>query len=380
MNSEYATIVDHMTGSNNQLRTEAEQAIKKARAESAEAFLKQIIDFVMVCTDETKTSFSLLLLKKLYLDDRVEEEGQWKLENAQVSQLKDTISGSIDFKTNSVPMLRRKADIICKCFRKLENYQEMIQNLVALLKATDGEREEVVRRKQFAMYNFEVLSEYHLSQELIVENSSDFITLFTSSLQEENIDVKVASLKAISCFLSSIDDEQVVLKYKGIMDGLLTVVIAVMQEDETQGQSSLDALIELTCSHGDIWADCVAKLIFVIAEVIKNRDFEDSTRQSALEIIGSLAETTPQLLRKQTEDCKNHLFPALAFMMTEIFMGDDLKGWLAHEEDDIQERNDPASVAADCLARIASQLGEKTTLVCSQQLIKGAIESTEWKE
>ena len=44
--------------------------------------------------------------------------------------------------------------------------------------------------------------------------------------------MKVAALKAITCFLSSIDDEQVVLKYKGMMDGLLDVVIAVMQEDE----------------------------------------------------------------------------------------------------------------------------------------------------
>ena len=48
----------------------------------------------------------------------------------------------------------------------------MIQNLVALLKSTDGTKEENVRRKQFAMYNFEVLSEYHLSQEHIVDNSS----------------------------------------------------------------------------------------------------------------------------------------------------------------------------------------------------------------
>jgi len=39
----------------------------------------------------------------------------------------------------------------------------MIQNLVALLKMTDGTPQENVARKQFAMYNFEILSEYHLS-------------------------------------------------------------------------------------------------------------------------------------------------------------------------------------------------------------------------
>lgn len=78
--------------------------------------------------------------------------------------------------------------------------------------------------------------------------------------------------------MSSIDDEEVVLKYKAMMSGLLDVVIAVMQEDETQGQASLEAMIELTSTHGDIWGDSIPKLIFVISEVIKNKQFEDGTR------------------------------------------------------------------------------------------------------
>ena len=85
------------------------------------------------------------------------------------------------------------------------------------------------------MYNFEVLSEYHLSQELIVEHSAQFLELFSNTLKEDDILIKVAALRAITCFLSSIDDEGFVIKYKGMMDGLLQVVIAVMQQDETQG-------------------------------------------------------------------------------------------------------------------------------------------------
>jgi len=55
-----------------------------------------------------------------------------------------------------------------------------------LLQATGGTREENVKRKQFAMYNFEILAEYHLSQEHIVGHSSQFLELFTSTLQEED--------------------------------------------------------------------------------------------------------------------------------------------------------------------------------------------------
>jgi hypothetical protein len=37
--------------------------------------------------------------------------------------------------------------------------------------------------------------------------------LFSNSLEDSETEVKVASLKAITSFLSSIDDEEVVLKY-----------------------------------------------------------------------------------------------------------------------------------------------------------------------
>lgn len=111
----------------------------------------------------------------------------------------------------------------------------MIQKLVTILKSRDGTQPEIIKRKQFAMYNFEILSEYHLSQELLVENSKDFIDLFQETLEDDNIEIKVASLKAITSFLSSIDEEEIVLKYKALSNKLLNVVIVVMKQDEDQG-------------------------------------------------------------------------------------------------------------------------------------------------
>ena len=94
----------------------------------------------------------------------------------------------------------------------------------------------------------------------------------------------------------------------------------------------MEALIELTSSHSDIWNDCVAKLIYVISEVIKNREFEDNTRQSALEILGTLAEYNPTLMRKHQDELKGQLFPAVAYMMTELTNADDLEAWYLEED------------------------------------------------
>ena len=65
-----------------------------------------------------------------------------------------------------------------------------------------------------------------------------------------------------------------------------------------------------------MWTNCIEKLIFIVSEVMKNKDFEIATRQSALEIIGSLAESYPVLLKKVPEKLKTEFLPALCVMLT----------------------------------------------------------------
>jgi len=89
MNSEISTIVDQMMGASNEQRAVAEQTIKTNRSGNAEAFLTQIVQFIKESTDMTKLSFVILLLKKLYLDERPEEQEQWQIPADQVAGLKD---------------------------------------------------------------------------------------------------------------------------------------------------------------------------------------------------------------------------------------------------------------------------------------------------
>lgn len=75
-------------------------------------------------------------------------------------------------------------------------------------------------------------------------------------------------MKAITSFLGSIDDEAAVLKYEGMMDWILDVVIGVLRSDEDKGKASLESLIELTQSHGEIWSQVLPKLIFVVSQIV----------------------------------------------------------------------------------------------------------------
>ena len=189
--------------------------------------------------------------------------------------------------------------------------------------------------------------------------------LFSESLKDKQARVRAATFKAMTKFLTSIEDEDLVLQYKSQMNGLLDIVVEVLQKDEEQGKESLETLIELTSTFGEIWNDSTEKLIFVCSEVMKNTDFEDGPRQSALEIITSLSEVHAKALKDQAENLKTRFFPALLIMMTQLENQDDLEAWFEVPEEDIIASNDLASHAAESLERLADRIGEKTTLACT---------------
>ncbi len=62
------------------------------------------------------------------------------------------------------------------------------------------------------------------------------------------------------------------------MEGILDVVIKVLQTDESQGQISLTSLIDLTSAYGEIWQKVLGKLLYVLSEIMKTLTFEEKTR------------------------------------------------------------------------------------------------------
>lgn len=65
-------------------------------------------------------------------------------------------------------LLKRKAEIVCTCYKEIQNYPELVMQLVSVLQSQTGTSEEQAVKKVYAMYIFELLSEYHLPQDQIV--------------------------------------------------------------------------------------------------------------------------------------------------------------------------------------------------------------------
>jgi hypothetical protein len=136
--------------------------------------LLTFIEQVAGVTDKAmhaKASLAAVLIKKQYLDDREEEKGLWKLNQEHIETLKTRVSNTINFTTQTKLLLQRKADLICKCCMKLNSFDKIVVNLANLLKNTESTLEVSVKQKQFAIYNFNILTQYYLPQDIMVSSA-----------------------------------------------------------------------------------------------------------------------------------------------------------------------------------------------------------------
>jgi len=87
--------------------------------------------------------------------------------------------------------------------------------------------------REFSMYLFEILSDNHMTPEEITNFKNDIMSIFAESLKDREVSVQVAALKATAAFLTSIDEEEVVLSFTKIIPGLLGTLVTALNTDES---------------------------------------------------------------------------------------------------------------------------------------------------
>jgi hypothetical protein len=222
-----AQVLKDLQSPQNETRQQAEASLTQMRQQQATQLLEEFVGLATgsIEASDAERALACVLLKKYFLDDRKEEQALQQITAEQATVTKGAFKQSLNFGGDSLHLLRRKAEVICKLHRREESYGEIVQEIQTLAQKPSSADESVVKSKQFAMYALELLSEFHLPQEQIVQNKDNFMSLFSHSLQDTEIKVKVATLKSLAGFLTMFDDEDDVMKYKSMMGPLIELVI-----------------------------------------------------------------------------------------------------------------------------------------------------------
>ena len=236
---------------------------------------------------------------------------------------------------------------------------------------------EVTNGRLFAMYLFEVIADCHLTPEQITAYKDNFMAIFSKSLTDMDVKVRVAALKATIAFLTSIDDTDTVMQYQGVIPQILAVVVEALKENEEQGRLALESMQELTNSFPEIWKQASAQLVNVVSQVIVQKSFEDGTRSAATEVVLALSSQMPASLRK-LEETRTQFLPALVQMLTEVEEDNDVWAESTDEKQAEVGNTDPHNVAINAINCISNDLGEKTVMAPFSALIQTCIKSAKW--
>lgn len=270
-------------------------------------------------------------------------------------------------------VLHAQGSVITKVYAKLEDFKTLLDKIIEMSKHENA----VIRELSFHM--LEILVDVHIPQDLASEYIDNFKSIFKQGLGDEDLKVKVTSFTATSSFITSLNDSTLVFKMSELVEGLLGIMIEALKQDEAAGKITLESFIDMADFHPDLFKEYGSTLVDVVSQIMLNTEFEDGTRSSAKEILLSLANKAPGIVRK-LDNVKTQFYPALFQMITEVPFEDDLEEWANEKEEEDITRTDPHAVAREALMRFSRIIGENVTIEASSELIKAAITNEDWKK
>ncbi|XP_063224188.1 importin-5 [Bacillus rossius redtenbacheri] len=367
---QFLRLLNTLLSTDNAVRTQAEEAYNNLPIESKVTFLLSSIRNGNV--NEEGRQLAAVLLRRLFSTDFTEFYTQLPPE-AQKS-LREEVLLAVQLERSDA--IRRKVcEVAAEVARNLldedgnNQWPEFLQFIFQCANSPEA------RLKESALRMFGALPGMFGNQQ------AAYLDLIKQMLQQALLDttsyeVRFQAVKAVSAFVMLHEKETPILRH---LSDLLPGVLQVIGESVFEKQSDdalLKCLIEMSDTTPKFLRPQLAVVIEMCMKVVGNEEMLDSWRQLGLEVIVTLAETAPAMVRKVGAKHIADLVPHVLKMMTDI---EDDPDWSVSDElvDDDNDSN--AVVAESALDRLACGLGGKTMIPHIERNIPAMLGSTDWK-
>ncbi|ORZ27705.1 importin subunit beta-3, partial [Lobosporangium transversale] len=191
--------------------------------------------------------------------------------------------------------------------------------------------------------------------------------VFAASLKDENLQVRLAATKSAASFMLD-TDHNTRNALMPLMPFVLDTLNSLMTvKDEAGLVEGLGVVIELAENSPRLFRHVLMTMVPFMLLIIKNKSFGDQPRQSALELLLTIAECAPNLIRKSAPDFTVTLVPVILEMMKEL--DDDDQEWYATDDQNEDDEEENYVLGEHAMDRLARALGSKAMLpVCFQYI------------
>ncbi|KAI7872213.1 armadillo-type protein [Spinellus fusiger] len=213
---------------------------------------------------------------------------------------------------------------------------------------------------------------------LISDQHTDLLkSVFLAGLTDaESQEVRLEAMKASAAYI--VQAEEPIQKSLGslmpqMLDPLSPIIAARNDATLVEG---LIVLIELADSAPRLFRAVLPNLLTVMVGIAKDKSFDDRTRQTAMELLLTLAEAAPGLVRK-VPNFASEIMPVAMEMTTDI---EDDEEWYTTEDLAEDDNEENYVMGESTMDRMSRTLGGKLIVPIVFQYIPQMLQSSEWRQ
>ncbi|KAL1491195.1 hypothetical protein ABEB36_011831 [Hypothenemus hampei] len=367
---QFYQILTSLLSTDNNIRSQAEEAYNNLAVESKITFLLEAIQNASLREDARQ--IAAVLLRRVFSNDFIEFYP--KLTPEQQAHLKEKVLLAVQ-QVQTEHLRRKVCEVVAEVARSLiddEGNNQWPEFLQFLFQCANDPNP-VLREAALTMFT-SVPTVFGNQQ----NNYLDLIKqMLMQSLQPtQTYEVRFQAVRAIGAFILINDKETQILKhFTDILGSMLSVIAESVQHQEDD--SLLKVLIDLAENTPKFLRPQLLNIYEMCMKVFSDPGVLDSWRTLALEVMVTLAEMAPAMVRKNAAKYMEQLVPLILQFMADL---EDEDNW-AESDELLDEDNDCNNVVAEAaLDRLATGLGGKVILPLVTANIPRMLGNPDWKQ
>ncbi|KAM3422465.1 hypothetical protein BST61_g2813 [Cercospora zeina] len=212
------------------------------------------------------------------------------------------------------------------------------------------------------------------------QHEEAIIQVFQKGIKDEDMKVRIATMKAFSAFFQSLS-RKAQPKYYGLIPDILGTLVPLKEAHDSEGLTeALMAVIELAEVASKAFKGVFGPLVTVTIEMIGDKELDDQARQNALELMATFADYNPKLC-KSDKNYINDMVTQCLSMMTDVGQDDeDAEEWNAQEDVDFDESDSNHVAGEQTMDRLANKIGGKDLLPPTFTWLPRMLQSHNWRD
>lgn len=131
-------------------------------------------------------------------------------------------------------------------------------------------------------YLIEIICDYSFNDNLKLKYADGLNTIFSQLLTDTEIEVRVQGLKAMTIFLSTINDESSLNKFSSHFPVIISKCIEAVKEDGEAGKTAISSLVELLSMHPKFIKPLLNDLLVLFTEIVECKGLNEGLRIQSL--------------------------------------------------------------------------------------------------